>query len=79
MPSYNKQASINTYTVDKLLIEHLEDYFKQNVLEILNIQVNTQVDFTTIDFTVILHDSHGIEKYGSIKEYKFPLCKIRLN
>lgn len=75
MPSYNKQASISTYTVDKLLVEQLEDYFKQNVLEILNIQVNTQVTLSTIDFSVTLHDSHGVEKYGSIKEYKFPLFR----
>lgn len=71
MPSYNKQVSISTYTVDKLLIEYLEDYFKQNVLEILHMQENKEAAPPAIAFSATLIDSHGIEKYNSIREHKF--------
>jgi hypothetical protein len=70
MPSYNKQKSISTYTIDKPLLENIEDYLKQNVLEILNIESNINLNYPAIDLSVILHDSHGIEKYASIRELK---------
>ncbi len=72
MLSYNKQSSISTYTIDKVLIEHLEDYLKQNVLEILHVPAEAS---TKVDFTMTLHDSHGIEKYNSIKEHKFSVFR----
>lgn len=72
MLSYNKQSSISTYTIDKVLIEHLEDYLKLNVLEILHVESQTSIK---VEFTVTFHDSHGIEKYDSIKEHKFPVFR----
>jgi len=70
MPSYNKQNSISTYTIDKVLIQHVEDYLKQNVFEILHLETDIQPTYT-FDFSVTLYDSQGIEKYSSIREHKF--------
>jgi hypothetical protein len=79
MPSYNKQISISTYTVDKLLIENLEAYFNKDILEILNLGLEENDKPNKIDLSVILHDSQGTETYSAIKEYQFQLFRNDIN
>ncbi|RXK58548.1 hypothetical protein ESA94_18120 [Lacibacter luteus] len=75
MTSYHKQTPITSYTVDKNVIEHLEEYLKNNVFDILNLESNGSGYRDKSDFSITLHDSNGIEKYASIKECKLPLFR----
>lgn len=75
MPSYNTQRAISTYTIDKSLVLKIEDYFKKDVLEILNINSEEFKKTSRDILSVTIHDSYGQEVYSSIEEYKHSLFR----
>lgn len=71
MQSYTKQRTIGAYTVEKALIQNLEDYLTKDVFRVLN----WSSDKLEINFGITLYDSIGQEKYLTTEDHKHNLFR----
>jgi hypothetical protein len=75
MPLYNMQSAISTYSINKSLIEKIEDFLQRDSLEILNIKSKNGMTDEKNTVSITIHDPFGHERYTTIREYKHNLFK----
>jgi len=81
MNSYSLQASLRSYFINKELLKNIEEYLRNDVLKMLN--VDNALDHFSQDqkllFALSLFDSFGEEKFKSVSEYKYGAFQDSIN
>jgi hypothetical protein len=70
MPSYNLQQSVGTYSIDKSLINNLEEYCTKEIGKTIDMKAEYPRHANFQPFSITIHDSFGEEKLFTIVDYK---------